>query len=484
MKLNVSLRIMMKLNVLLQIYLYGMTQFYLWHGALLCVTWLIHMCDMTHSYVWHGSFIICFMSPPPPHPTHTHKHTLTHIHVTLQTHILIHVSVCVCIYVQTKHTCVCVWLYTRAYKTHMCVCVTVYTCIQNTHVCVCDCIYVHTKHTCVCVWLYIRANKTHMCVCVTVYTCIQNTHVCVSVLCALKYILLSLSLTTPPSSSFPLFFLSEIILTSLVTRGGQVCVSVWVCGCFFLCVRVRVCVCVCVLNHVGNYLMHLCDASITEPDRHYRRAATTWKSQWPLCGGIRCRNGGLQPWHSWVTHAWSVAQHKAVESSQIGAASVAARRNGSSHWPVRGVWCVFGRGSRVGVSSGCGVVLVSCSIRWSCQRYSKEYGHGSWHCRGYADKATGGTGWCCAGGSRDGGQSIFVSVDFRKITGCAAEWRKIQIATFELRGRTRSFACGSRLEYSRRWARRRASWSLLRHGHHLTRCARTWSKNSGLRPII
>ena len=34
-----------------------MTNLYVWHDSLICVTWLIYMCDMTHSYVWHDSFI-------------------------------------------------------------------------------------------------------------------------------------------------------------------------------------------------------------------------------------------------------------------------------------------------------------------------------------------------------------------------------------------------------------------------------------------
>ena len=31
---------------------------YVWHDALICVPWLIHLCDSTHSYVWH-KLVMC-----------------------------------------------------------------------------------------------------------------------------------------------------------------------------------------------------------------------------------------------------------------------------------------------------------------------------------------------------------------------------------------------------------------------------------------
>jgi len=34
----------------------AMSHSYVWHEALLCVTWLICMCDITHSCVWHETF--------------------------------------------------------------------------------------------------------------------------------------------------------------------------------------------------------------------------------------------------------------------------------------------------------------------------------------------------------------------------------------------------------------------------------------------
>ena len=33
-----------------------MTHLYVWHGSLMCVTWLIYMCDTAHPYVRHDSF--------------------------------------------------------------------------------------------------------------------------------------------------------------------------------------------------------------------------------------------------------------------------------------------------------------------------------------------------------------------------------------------------------------------------------------------
>jgi len=35
-----------------------MTQSYVWHDSIICVTWLNHMCDMTQSCVWHDSFTL------------------------------------------------------------------------------------------------------------------------------------------------------------------------------------------------------------------------------------------------------------------------------------------------------------------------------------------------------------------------------------------------------------------------------------------
>ena len=101
------------------IHVCDMTHSYVCRDIFICVTWLIHMCDMTYSCVWHDSFISILpfgadlfntdqisqnvslkvilyiyiwehnekFYLPCTH-THTHTHTYTHTHIHTYTHTL------------------------------------------------------------------------------------------------------------------------------------------------------------------------------------------------------------------------------------------------------------------------------------------------------------------------------------------------------------------------------------------------------------